>query len=178
MNSGEQQQRLFFALWPDEPLQQRLAQLQHLDGLAGKGRAVATHKLHVTLAFLGNVDFSRRACVIEAADRVTCAPFNLSIDRLGHWRRPQVLWAGCSSVPPACSALAGELGKQLIECGFQPEHREFIPHITLLRKVRKVSRLPAIEPLDWRVADFRLVLSRPVPGGVEYEIQHSWALNG
>ncbi len=47
--------RLFFALWPDPPTRTALAML--VDGLPlVGGRRVPAENLHLTLAFLGNVD--------------------------------------------------------------------------------------------------------------------------
>ena len=48
----EENQRLFFALWPDEDARERLATVARDDST---GRWVSRDNLHVTLAFLGAV---------------------------------------------------------------------------------------------------------------------------
>ena len=46
--------RLFFALWPPEDLQAKLA--AWANKAAGKGRAMRRENIHLTLAFLGATD--------------------------------------------------------------------------------------------------------------------------
>ncbi|MEK7758301.1 MAG: 2'-5' RNA ligase family protein, partial [Pseudomonadota bacterium] len=49
-------QRLFFALWPDPVLQQRLAQAAEALLPRAAGRRVRAENLHCTLVFLGAVE--------------------------------------------------------------------------------------------------------------------------
>ena len=53
--SMAEQERLFFALWPDEALRQQLAVYPPMLKGCG-GRLVVQDNLHITLAFLGSVD--------------------------------------------------------------------------------------------------------------------------
>ncbi len=105
-------QRLFFALWPDADLQQRLAaaSLALLPPHSG-GRHVPPENLHCTLLFLGAVGAAQRLCVEAAADRVRAAPFSLVLDRFGYFRRPQVAWLGCSTTPSMLSRLVTDLAR-------------------------------------------------------------------
>ena len=66
MGEGENQ-RLFFALWPDEGTRERLATLA-LDDITV--RWVSRDNLHVTLAFLGSVDKHARSCVEHVASQI------------------------------------------------------------------------------------------------------------
>ncbi len=102
-------QRLFFALWPEPELQQRLARaaaalLPHADG-----RRVREANLHCTLVFLGAVEAAQRLCLEDAASLVRAEPFTLTLDRLGYFRRPQVAWLGCTTTPAALQALVAGL---------------------------------------------------------------------
>ena len=66
--------RLFFALWPDEPARGRLAPLAAEVAAQASGKPVPIAKLHLTLAFLGEVDAARIDRAVEAARGVHFAP--------------------------------------------------------------------------------------------------------
>ncbi|WP_425442918.1 2'-5' RNA ligase family protein [Solemya velesiana gill symbiont] len=63
------------------------------------GRQLHPEELHITLVFLGMVDAEQYGCVIEAADRVAAQPFRFSVDSVGYWKRPRILWCGPSETP-------------------------------------------------------------------------------
>ena len=177
MAASNASQRLFFALWPDPGLQRELAR-RAAEALGHRrARPTPAANLHVTLAFLGEVDAAARACAEAAAGRVTAAPFTVSLDRLGYWGRRGLLWAGPSQPPPAMAGLAADLGEALAaDCGFERERRPFQAHITLARKVPKMPGRLAMAPLEWPVARFVLVASELGPGGATYTIVGEWPL--
>jgi 2'-5' RNA ligase len=170
-----EQQRLFFALWPDAALRERLqASAAALDRRGGK--PVPADNLHITLAFLGSVDAATRDCLVRGADDVRVAPFELVLDRSGHWPRPQVLWLGCGEEPAGILALASALKRVQLGCDLEPEARPFHAHLTVARKVRR-GRAETLEPpLIWRVADFVLVASETRPEGAVYRVLKRWPL--
>lgn len=195
MTASETRQRLFFALWPAPELQRELAE-RGREALGNRrARRVPAANLHVTLAFLGEVDADFRACAEAAAARVTAAPFTLSLDRLGYWGRRGLLWAGPSAQPEAVERLAADLNAVLADdCGHDPDRRPFRAHVTLARKVPKMPGRMAIEPLEWPVERFVLVASElgPAPepsnpgatgrvsqglrGGTGYTVVGEWPL--
>lgn len=170
--------RLFFALWPSAALQSELMRRARKALRPGGGRAVATDKLHLTLAFLGSVDARAQACMEAAAEGVRGEPFALSFDQLGHFPRPRVIWAGVSQVPAALGALVQDLTRALLPCGYRPESRPFQAHVTLMRKAARGPRPTAIEPLVWPVEDFALVESLTLPEGAQYRVLRRWPLAG
>ncbi len=173
-------QRLFLALWPDAALREAIVAVTRDYLPIHAGRRVAPAKLHLTLAFLGSVDAGQQACVEAAAAAVADskpASFVLQLDRIGFWRRPQVLWLGASQTPPALSELVARLNAALPACGYQPESRPYAAHMTLMRKLRRgppASRLSV--PVDWPVHDFALVASRTLPEGASYTVLTRWPL--
>ncbi|MEJ2643752.1 MAG: RNA 2',3'-cyclic phosphodiesterase [Gammaproteobacteria bacterium] len=176
MSSPEpERERLFFALWPDPPVRDRLDALaRHVVGR--NGRRTATEKLHLTLAFLGDRSAEERDCMAAAAGQVRVAPFTLRLDRIGHWRRPRILWAGASVTPPELLDLSGALNAHLAPCGYQPEARPFQAHLTLARKAAQPVALTSVEPIEWPVRSFCLVRSVIASTGSSYEILRTWTL--
>jgi len=170
--------RLFFALWPDEPVRTALADRvpDLLRGLGG--RPQRPDQWHVTLEFLGEVASDRQAALHRAAGRVRAEPFTLSFDELDHWHKPQVYCLAASVIPGPLAELIAGLRTELAEEGFTPEAREFRPHVTLARKVKAARQGRLAPPLAWPSDRFALVRSVTDPTGSRYERLHWWNLSG
>jgi RNA 2',3'-cyclic 3'-phosphodiesterase len=169
-------QRLFFALWPEPELSQRLY------GLAGKllrgdGRRVAPENIHLTLAFLGPVDAPFRRCAEKVASALSITAFTLTLEKTGCWSRSGILWAGPGQTPQPLLSLVQTLNDGLSGCGYQPERRAYAAHLTMARQVRRCPDRHPIEPLAWDVRRFCLVQSRVGAEGAWYEILRAWDLN-
>ncbi|MEN8170082.1 MAG: RNA 2',3'-cyclic phosphodiesterase [Pseudomonadota bacterium] len=169
-----ERQRLFFALWPDEPLREVITPLLKLHRECG-GRAHPPGNLHLTLNFLGGVGAETRDCLERAAGEIIIPPFELTLDHFGYWPRPRVVWLGCSEIPEPLGELVVALNRVVERCGLQPEQRPYQAHLTLLRKARQAPAGPAPE-LPWRVNDFVLAQSVSTLSGVEYRVLRRWDL--
>lgn len=169
-------QRLFFALWPDATVRRALAAAAS-DCHDDQGRLVAPHNLHLTLAFIGNVTPDQRACMEAAAATLRGQAFTVTLDCVGFWPKPRVLWAGANGIPTALGALVADLNRALTNCGYQPETRPFRAHVTLARKVSRPPRQSPIAPIHWAVADFCLVESVSGEQGSDYRVLARWPLN-
>jgi 2'-5' RNA ligase len=169
-----ERQRLFFALWPDEPLREAITPLLQLKRECG-GRAHPPANIHITLNFLGGVEAATRDCLEQAAAGITLSPFELTLDRFGYWPRPRVMWLGCNDTPPPLGELVEALNRVVEQCGLQPEQRPYHPHLTLLRKAHQA---PTVSPpeLHWQINDFVLAQSLSTPAGVEYRVLRRWPL--
>ncbi|MFO7592750.1 MAG: RNA 2',3'-cyclic phosphodiesterase [Pseudomonadota bacterium] len=168
-------QRLFFALWPDE--RQRRQMEEYFALLRGcGGRRVHTENLHITLAFLGSVDTETHRCMERAADAISLPSFSVTLDRLGFWRRPRVVWLGNEETPAGLAALVAELKKAMLGCSLEPDSRAFRTHLTLMRKARRYPRVPEVPVLEWPVKSFALVASETSREGVIYKVLRSWEL--
>ncbi len=100
-------------------------------------RWVPANNLHVTLAFLGDVEEERIGRISEALLRVgrEHAPFTLDLRGLGAFpnlRRPRVLWIGAEG-GPALRAVQRGVAAALKPLGFAPDDRVFHPHVTVGR---------------------------------------------
>ena len=168
--------RLFFALEPSEDALRALADCAARVARETGGRPMPADKIHLTLAFLGEVPGARIPEAEAAAGASGGPPFTLVLDRLGTFRRAGVAWAGASQPDPELLRLQGTLAAHLGARGFALEPRPFAPHVTLVRKVEKTLRDPPFEAVGWRVTDFALVRSDITSG--KYETLRRWALAG
>jgi 2'-5' RNA ligase len=170
-------QRLFFALYPGADDRARLHAIAVREIPAAAGRFVTPDNLHVTLLFAGAVAPDQAACLERLGAAIRAQPVSLALDRLGHWRGPAVIWAGCSQLPDALRRIAEHLRRGAGECGVSVEPRPFEVHMTLVRKATRPFRARTLaEPL---VLDFDRVClmdSRATEGGVRYDVVASWPL--
>lgn len=173
-----ERQRLFFALWPTP--EQRAALVNVASTLPDDlGRRVMPANLHLTLAFLGGLTLEQRQAMEAVADDIVVSPFTLTLDAVGYWRRPQVVWAGSSVMPPELLTLVKRLQQGAASCGLRVDTRPYAVHLTLYRKVRRAPRQwPAFPPLPWSVTHFALVESLSEADGMRYEVRRSWPLAG
>ena len=172
-------ERLFFALWPTESVRLDLSQLSQVvtqtKGMVGK--IISPPNWHITLAFLGDINVATKPCLEQAAATIKGQRFNLFLDQLGYWPNKRILWLGTSQTPATLAQFVTQLATTLSSCGYQPENRPFHAHITLMRKVNRINKLPSITPITWSVEDFCLVRSTLMAHGAHYEIVARWALS-
>jgi len=154
------QQRIFLALWPDDPLRGQLARLARQ--LDGDGRPVPAAHLHLTLAFPGTVPSDVVSRLIDSMPSIEVPAIRLRLDALGYFARPRIAWVGPSDVPETLIELASALHVLCAEAGVCVESGPFRPHVSLRRGVTHFQ--PAcVPPLDW-LAD-RIVLVESGRGG-------------
>jgi len=170
MKSAEDKHRLFVALWPPPPLAAEMLSLS--TKAVGDGRPIPAAKLHVTVQFLGDVPASRLADIGAALDRVAGPPFELPLNRFGHWHRTRVVWLG--STPPCqpLLELASEVAAELRGAGFRRERRPFRGHLTVARNCRRPGDLQLAHSLRWTVRKCSLVESTLTPRGALYREIH------
>jgi len=162
--------RVFFAVWPDAPARNALDTLARERAAQAGGRAAASSNLHLTLAFVGEIEMTRVATLqaIGLAATAAVAPFTLALDRIGAFRSAGIVWIGTSTLPPALDRIVRELNDELSNGGFPTERRPFQPHVTLARRCRQVASADLVAPIAWRVESVVLNVSESVRGGVQY----------
>jgi 2'-5' RNA ligase len=172
--------RCFFALWPDQDLAHELYAL----GATIAGRRMREETLHLTLAFLGNVESRRIGELCHLAENLPLPAIDLTIDRLGCWEHSGICWVGPTGLPTLFRDFIDSLHRQLCAAGFSLEEREFAAHISLLRNIGKdfVRRMPGCGPLApsmvWPLRAWRLVASLPEGTGRRYEALGEWPACG
>jgi len=173
--------RVFFAVWPDPEVRGALERLAKDCAARTGGRAPAPANLHVTLAFIGNVDACRVVTVREIGSTVSAAtaPFSLVLDRIGAFHKQEIAWLGCSRVNEATQGLADGLSSQLSSAGFEREARPFRPHVTLARRARTRALDGALaKPIVWNISRLTLNASTHAQGALRYVAIDSWPLGG
>jgi 2'-5' RNA ligase len=100
----------------------------------------------------------------------------LSLDRVGYFRRPQVVWAGCRNLPPELLAMVSGLRSGCAPCGMTVDDRPFELHVTLVRHVRADPGRPPVMPVSWALSRFALVESVSDAQGVHYRPLRFWDL--
>jgi len=169
-------QRLFFALWPENKLRQQFVKIRspYLENI--KAKPVHIDNLHITLAFLGSVSESQRVCFEELANSLKFKPFQLSLDQVGYWRKPQILWLGHSTPCEPLQQFVKSLNEKLIFCDFKPEPRPYKAHVTLARKYQnRHFQQTIIPPIIWEIEDIYLVESVTLSTGVQYKVVNNWS---
>lgn len=122
-------------------LRRRIERLAHA---LPEVRFVDVAGLHLTLAFLGELDNAHLAAATEAAEEAASAhaPITLRLARLGTFgsaRSPRVIWVGLAGEVAQLGALQSTLANALAARGFPREARPFAPHLTLARIKKPLS---------------------------------------
>ena len=167
--------RLFVAIRPPDDVRDALLDL--MDGIE-RARWQDDDQLHLTLAFLGQVDPQSGDDLVERLDAIDRAPFELAIAGVGHFERkgrPSAVWA---RIAPSdqLSALQRQVAQAARLSGCAMERRKYHPHITLARldpgsesPARWLAENANLAAGPWEVQSFALYESRLRPGGAQYE---------
>ena len=150
--------RVFFAVWPDEAAATALHAVAREAQRNSGGRLMRRETLHLTLAFLGEVDAPRLALARRIADGIRMEAFDLVLDQVAYWRHNRILWAG--GVSPRLTLLADTLAGELRAAGFRLDARPFAAHVTLLRDAGRAEMPALAQPVAWPVTEFVLAQSR------------------
>jgi 2'-5' RNA ligase len=169
--------RLFFALDPPKDVRAQIAEViaQMTPGSSVRARRVRPGRLHLTLAFLGDLSRAQQDAAILAADRVEATSFDLVLDRVGYFPGAHVVWIGPSAIPTGLARLKAELDRELLRFCLPVEPQAYQPHVTCLRGARD---MPDVEPfrIEWQVCQFALMRSPQEPDAEQYEPLNRWAL--
>ena len=176
--------RLFVGLTLPADLKRAIGEIQ---GGLRNARWLDEEGLHLTLAFIGEVDGSALLRIEEALSRVETSALDIALHGLGHFPLrgpPRVLWTGASPAAELGS-LAAAVRRALARAGFPPERRKFAPHVTIAR-FRRPPPPSALQdylgacalfrtPLS-SVGSFRLLSSVLRPSGASYAIEAEFPL--
>lgn len=162
--------RLFLALWPGPGVRAQLHEWAVLAHAECGGRVLRAQTLHLTLAFLDEVDPARLPVLLALMQRTPLTPFTLTLDHLGFWSDRKIVWAGAAAVPDSLLATRDALLSQWGATGARVLTQAFRPHVTLLRHARRAPSDPHPRPLLWHCDGYALVHSVRTPRGPHYRV--------
>ena len=176
--------RLFVALRPPAPIRDLL--LDVMDGVEG-ARWQDEDQLHITLRYIGEVDARTAEDAATALSAIRAALPPLRIDGCGTFEtkgRPNAIWAGIAPRDPL-AALHKKIDRAMIAIGLEPEHRAYVPHVTLARLAGSagpvdafLTRHAALTSAAFAVNHMTLYESRLGHGGASYEPVARYPLTG
>ena len=104
----------------------------------------------------------------------------LVFDRIEFWNKPHVLVATTSVSSDAghllATAVVGILQRETSRAGFTPDFKPFRAHVTVARKVARLSHALRMQEVQWPITDLALVESVTLAEGPLYSVLDSWAL--
>jgi 2'-5' RNA ligase len=168
--------RLFFGLKPDPQTALDIIDWRERS-LPPMARPVPVDNLHVTLAFLGQVQDRYLEELFELAGQVRSDPFELKISQLGFWSKPKILWIGPENIPQSISELAKLLGIVRRRMGLRADKKEFLPHISIARRCEMPPPASVLKP-DFTIYFDRFTLfeSSRIKSGLYYRAVQDWIL--
>jgi len=174
--------RLFIAINFDAIVRGDLAAVSdELRRRSAGGVFALPENLHLTLAFLGECDHYQMSAACVAMDAVTFDSFELRIEGIGQFKRPNprsgdIWWADVKKSEPLLR-LQKDLARQLRDAGFDLEHRKYKPHVTLGRQITLSDRIAHGGLLgvsvSQQVEQLELMQSERIAGRLTYTPLHS-----
>lgn len=160
----------FFALQPTAKVRQEIFEWKDRV-LPPFDRPVTAANLHITLAYLGETAPWQLEQLLATAEAAMPSPIELTLDHMGYWPKPKVVWLGASTIPDTLVSLAGYLGRTAGSLRLQRDKRPYQPHLTLARKISQPPPAPAEAPqFQLRFTDFVLMESCRSAAGVSYRV--------
>lgn len=161
--------RCFLAAWPDEAVRTRCGELiRSVRPHAQHGRVMRLENLHLTLAFIGELQDPLGACVAAACAALPAIECDWELDVIGFFPRPRVLWAG-GPVSEELGKVARTARELLDALKVNYDRKPFVPHVTLLRDVRRFEGPQEIAPpIAWPIREIGLYRAGRDDQGARY----------
>jgi 2'-5' RNA ligase len=184
--------RTFIAIGLDDALQRRIGEeLGRLRKLAPDARWVRPDRLHLTLAFLGEMADADVPKVSGALGKTASRHAPLALDVrgggvFGPLHRPKVLWAALTGQCQELATLQQDLIRELEPLGHPAEYETFEPHVTLARSKNPTGDpqlaacADALRGAEWGALNAReltFFCSRAQRDGMSHEALGSYPLS-
>ena len=131
--------RLFIAIRLNDEIRKTLVKKQDdlsRHGICGK--ITPRENLHMTLAFIGEHPDPEQ--VLEVMENVPFSSFPVTLNGIGLFNN-NILWAGVHASEPL-QQLVQHLRYELAKADIPYDRKDFMPHITLFRKVDHSKAIP------------------------------------
>ncbi len=139
--------------------------------------------MHITLKFFGNTPDNQQNKIItrlkDASRQIEAFSFDVAgCGSFGPPKLPRVIWFGISR-SEGFKKLYNQINKNLQHLGYEPDKKEFVPHLTLGR-IKNISQQNLLKQMlrsykdshfgQFRVDAFYLYQSILTPEGPEYKV--------
>lgn len=174
--------RTFIALELPSDFALGVAEVQTQLATCMEGRYVSPRSLHLTLAYLGELESSSQVSAARKAIELAAAnfaPVSLHPEGLGAFGGSgnATVWMGVSPTP-ALMNLAKNIRSELQNKGISYEQKPFKPHITLARHARaeRINLEAFSMPDTAHATNVTIYKSELTPQGAHYSALHSVTL--
>ena len=176
--------KLFAGIELDKRVREQCASVAaRLEAQGLDARFEPAEKLHITLAFLGWVDYEQFESIGNALQTAadSAPPFTLTLDTIGafpHERRPRIVWIGSRDQGAPYRRLAYGARTAFETLGFSFDI-DAVAHVTIARVKGGRAHLPMLDvaPMQVHVTDIVLFESLPAGRTTRYEVRHRARLN-
>lgn len=137
-----------------------------------KARFINPENIHLTMEFLGEIDFETAKKVKKTISKIDFKAFKLTFNKLGTFKKKDyLLWIGCDDCDKILN-LHKNINKDLKKLGLETDTRPFKPHITIARNLVfkegfTLENLPDLE-FTQEFKEFRLYWTEFTKKGVTY----------
>lgn len=170
--------RLFLGVSATPQIEAQLVAAQHQLTLLlpETAKPVARDNLHLTLAFLGDVELADELRLWQAVTQQQWPTITLSCGQWQCWPRAQVLCLQGQQTAAWC-ALTEQLNRVVKAVGLSVSHEQPVPHWTLFRKCKALPSELVSEDAQWlapevelRIDQIKLFWSKSSEHGVQYQV--------
>ncbi|QUN06547.1 RNA 2',3'-cyclic phosphodiesterase [Shewanella yunxiaonensis] len=169
-------QRLFLGFAIErQQLQQLITLQQTCLAVCHGARRVAADNLHMTLVFLGQTTAPVKQQLLFEVPKLPLKRFSVALSQLQLWPKPKILCLTGNAEAPLITLAnaAADLSETL---GLTPKEHSYRPHITLLRKAKRLQHPVVPDALQLSPTTLNLYHSVSTTTGVEYRILQRWPL--
>jgi len=190
MNRKSQKIRVFFGIALPDGIRGWIngAAMVPLSRLPARVRWVQPSNIHLTVRFLGEIDYDTLSDVIENTGRATSnipsMKFQLKEIATFGRKTPRVIWVGVSGDIEELTKLHDKIEIVCREAGLPADDKRYFPHITigrvkspahtgqLMSAIKKID----VKPLDFTAKELILFKSVLTPKGSIYDVVEKFIL--
>lgn len=155
--------RLYYALtFSQEATNKIITNVNILKDNALQIKPIPENSIHMTMAFLGEVEESKIDELLQIRDEISFAPFSFNLDYLDSFpdRNSRLYYLGTTR-SEELYALQKTLVQKLYQHRIAFHDRQFLPHVTLSRKTVIKEETQMILPINCTITSLELLESIP-----------------
>lgn len=132
---------------------------------------------HITLCFNGKTTQQQLQQLQAGADSISVEAFALTLNEFGYWTKPSISFIAPREIPTQLISLHNNLQRLSRQQGLSTEKRQYMPHVTLCRRLQQPPAPPLFAPeFQLEFQGFSLFESVNHKDKVQYNPIFSWQL--